>query len=259
MDTPTFSAGGQSAVTIVPAAKSIVLDIETADAPAEAVQEEIEAADAEGWKAPANWKPETVAAKREEREAKAREKIKDKAALLDASPIICIGIRSPSAALMFSSMGKGHLDSIPGWDGVIECYSEAVMLEGLQGWLNVIVGPETQLVGHGCRGFDLPKLRHAYIRNRQPLPDCLRPALIGPSQPVTDTMILFKHFSMQHRDDPFVSLETACKSFGIPRPKQIITGAMVPEMYRAGRYAEILTYCAIDVDSTSELYNLMMS
>lgn len=245
-----MGAETRQAVTIMPPAPYIILDTETADAPDVAIAEAIAA-----WKAPSNWKPETVEAKRAEYAEKAR----DKAALLDASPIICVGLRTPSIGLMFSGMGKGYLDAIPGWAGVIEADDEAGMLEALRGWLNTLSNADTCLVGHNCRGFDLPKLRSAFVRHRQPLPDCLRPVTAGPGQPISDTMHLFKHFSMEHRDSLYISLDTACRSFGIARPKAIVDGSMVPEMYRAGRYAEILTYCAIDIDSTAELYRLMMT
>jgi hypothetical protein len=231
-------------------ARWLCLDIETGDAPEEAIQRAIDT-----WKAPRNWKPKTV----EKNHAEYATKVHDQAALLDASPILCVGLRSPSIGLMFSGMGQGHLSQIPGWSSVIECNDEAEMLIALASWLDTISDASTMLVGHNIRRFDAPKLRGAYVRHRLALPRCLRPVECGPSQPVTDTMSLFKHFSLEHRDDFMVSLDTVCAAFGIERPKQLISGAEVPQMYRDGRIAEILTYNAIDVDSDAEVYRLMMA
>jgi hypothetical protein len=68
-------------VQLLTPAKFVALDIETGNAPAEAVENAVE-----NWKAPKNWKPETVENKR----AEMAEKKRDKAALLDASSILCI-------------------------------------------------------------------------------------------------------------------------------------------------------------------------
>jgi hypothetical protein len=56
-----------------------------------------------------------------------------------------------------------------------------------------------------------------------------------------------------------VSLDTVAAAFQIPRPKAVISGAEVPELARAGRFAEIWIYCCVDVDTTAEIYRLMMS
>ena len=132
------------------------------------------------------------------------------------------------------------------------------MLAGLAAWLDTQTDAETSLVGHNIRAFDLPKLRGGFVRHRLPLPACLRPRESG-SQPITDTMSLFKSFSMEHRDDFAVGLDLVCTAFGIPRPKQLICGDDVPRLYREGQIAAILTYCAIDVDATAEIYRLMMA
>lgn len=230
-----------------PAARWIAFDIETGNAPEEAVDAAIA-----NWKGAANWKPETIEAKR----ADAAAKIRDKAALLDASPIICIGARSDREAVMFSGMGQ--IGEIQGWRTVC-APDEAGMLAQFRAWLDRVADPETVLAGHNVRGFDLPKLRGAYVRNRQPLPEALRPREMGPGQPVTDTMMLFKHFSMEHRDSPFVGLDVVATAFGVPRPKQVISGADVPRLHAEGQGHIICLYCAIDVDVTAEVYRLMMS
>ncbi len=132
------------------------------------------------------------------------------------------------------------------------------MLAALSAWLDAHTDEQTALVGHNVRAFDLPKLRGGFVRHRLPLPACLRPRESG-SQPITDTMSLFKSYSMEHRDDFAVGLDVVCAAFGIPRPKQLISGADVPRLHAAGQLAEILTYCCIDVDATTEIYRLMMA
>jgi hypothetical protein len=48
-----------------------------------------------------------------------------------------------------------------------------------------------------------------------------------------------------------------CKAFGIPSPKgEGITGAEVPDFYRAGRTREIAEYCMRDVHATWELFKV---
>lgn len=234
--------------SVIPA-RYVVLDIETGDPDEAAIQAAID-----GWKAPSNWKPETV----EKNRAEYAEKIRSKAALLDASPILCVGMRADTGAMMFSGMGDPGPLNLAGW-GESHHDTERDMLVAMAAWLNLHTDPLTVLVGHNVRGFDLPKLRGAYVRHRIPLPNCLRPVESGPSQPVTDTMSLFKHFSMEHRDALFVGLDTVCRAFGVPRPKQIISGANVPRLHKEGQIAPIIIYNAIDVDATTEVYRLMMA
>lgn len=231
------------------AASFVVLDLETGDAPAEAL-----AATIANWKAPGNWKPETVEAKRRE----FAEKAADKAALLDASPILCVALQTDRARLILNGMD----DSTPAIDGwpVVPCVNERGLLVTLRAWLDASATPETLIVGHNIRAFDLPKLRHAYIRHSLRLPEILKPRLRDEAKAETvDTAALFKAFSMEHRDDFCPSLDTVAASFGIPRPKQHMSGADCPRLYREGQIATVLTYCAVDVATTTRAYQLMTS
>lgn len=219
----------------------LVLDIETGDASADAVQEAVNR-----WKAPSNWKPETAEAKREEATAKIREK----AALLDASPILCVAAQTDRESLIFSGMGTSAVE-IPGWS-VAVCDGERAMLYALREWLDSTATPETVLAGHNLIGFDLPKLRQAYIRHRLRLPSVL---LECPN--TVDTMRLASRFTMEHRDSPFLSLDTLAGILGLERPKAVVSGADVPRLHREGRTAEILTYCALDTSVTTRAFLLM--
>lgn len=227
----------------------IVIDIETADAPEDAIQAAIDA-----WTPPANVRdPAKIA----DRRAEAEGRIRERAALLDAAPIICIAVRdAPTNARIFHAMGALNI-CLPGW--AVDGYNnEAEMLQALQRYLDARVGPETILVGHNLRSFDLPKLRARYVHHRLPLPHCLR--VVGRTddgQPTADTMSLFRAYSVEHRDDYAVSLDTVAAAFGVPRPKEHVSGADVPRLYREGHYAEIVTYAAIDADVTAEIYRLM--
>lgn len=236
-------------VTPLRPAAFVVLDLETGDAPPEAVAAAIEA-----WKAPSNWKPDTVAAKRKEE----AEKIAEKAALLDASPILCVAIQTERTRMIFNGMNDDAPD-IEGWE-TIGCGDEAGLLRALRGWLDHGTAAETVIVGHNARAFDLPKLRHAYVRHSLRLPDLLKPRLRDEDKAeLVDTANLFKAFSMEHRDDFCPSLDTVAASFGIPRPKQHMSGADCPRLFREGQFKTVLTYCAVDVATTTRAYQLMTS
>lgn len=227
----------------------VVLDLETGDATQEAVDAAIAA-----WKAPSNWKPETVEAKRQE----AAEKIRERAALLDASPILCVAIQTDLERTIFNGMSE-EAPTIEGWK-VIGCGSESGMLRVLRAWMDAGTTPETVIVGHNARAFDMPKLRNAYVRNSLRLPELLKPRLRDEEKAeLVDTSTLFKAFSMEHRDDFCPSLDTLAASFGIPRPKQHMSGADCPRLFKEGRFETVLTYCAVDVATTARAYQIMTS
>lgn len=234
-------------VTPLRPAAFVVLDLETGDAPAKAVAEAIAA-----WKAPSNWKPETAAAKSKE----AAEKIIEKAALLDASPILCVALQTDHERLIFNGMSDDE-PFIEGWK-VIGCRDEMGLLQAVRGWMNHGATAETVIVGHNARAFDLPKLRHAYVRHSLRLPELLKPRLRDEDKAeLVDTAALFKAFSMEHRDDFCPSLDLLAASFGIPRPKQHMSGADCPRLFREGQFQAVLVYCAVDVATTTRAYQLM--
>jgi hypothetical protein len=227
----------------------LCLDLETGDAPEEAVSTALE-----GWKPPSNLKdPEKIEARRLE----AMGRIREKAALLDASPILCVAVKTETAALIFDGMTTTA--SVPGWEEM-PCGSERALLLALRSWLDRSTTPETVIIGHNVRNFDLPKLRQAFIRHGLRLPEILKPRLRDEERAeVIDTASLIKAFSMEHRDDFCPSLEAVAATLGIPRPKGVISGADVPRLHRAGEYAAILTYCAVDCACTARAYQLMTS
>ena len=226
------------------AADYVVIDCETGDAPVSAIESALEA-----WKPPKNWKPETVEAKRSER----AEAISNKAALLDASPIICLALKTDRMAIILNGMDDTGPD-VPGWL-CLPCIDERGLLMALRTILNNATSPGTVLCGHNVLGFDLPKIRNAYLRHRIALPMALA---IGDESPdVYDTMRHIRYYSMEVTDERFVSLDTIARVLGIPQPKQVITGADCPRLHRDGRIAEILTYCCLDVTTTERAFLLM--
>jgi uncharacterized protein YprB with RNaseH-like and TPR domain len=138
---------------------------------------------------------------------------------------------------------------IPGKD-------ERAMLLNLRQWLDHSTAPETMLCGHNIRGFDKPKLRARYVHHRLKLPQILQP---GQQTETLDTATLYKAFSIEHRQDFMVSLETVCQGLGIDLPKQVITGADVPNLHQKGEYQTILTYNCVDTIATERAYLLMTS
>lgn len=227
----------------------ICLDCETADAPPEAIEVAIQA-----WKPPSNWKPETKETKRQE----AAERFRKNAALLDASPILCVGVMtSRGDQILFSGMPE-PVGDISGWQ-VLNAGSEPLMLLALREWLNTApFTEEPVLVGANLKGFDLCKLRLAFLRNGLKLPELFRPRLEGePPIRLVDVTSLVKVFSTQYRDDFMISLDRTASILGIERPKQIINGADIPVLYQQGKYTEVATYCCIDVLTTARAFLLM--
>lgn len=245
-----FTATAATPIIPQPAAAFVVLDIETADATPDAISAALEA-----WKPPANIKDEDkIAARRQEAAAK----IAENAALLDASPILCAAIHSDQTRLIFNGMDTSA-PMIDGWP-VLPCGNERGLLLALRAWLDAHTSADTVLVGHNLRGFDLPKLRHAYIRYSLKLPNRLRPLRRDEvSTETTDIAFLFKAFSAEHRDEFCPGLKTVAAAFGIANPKSLMTGADCPRLYREGQYKTILLYCALDCATTTRAYLLMTS
>lgn len=236
-------------ITTQQTARLLALDIETGNAPIESVEAAIE-----NLTAPKNLKdPEKIAAKLSEMKAKRAER----AALLDDSPILCIAVRTDFNAVIFDSMNATDVD-ITNWQA-IHAPDEKTMLQAFRMWADDAVTPDTVISGHNCKAFDLPKIRNAFIRHRLKLPLFLTPALRNEAScEVIDTMNLAKAFTMQHRFNDFISLDTLADILKIERPKQAMSGADVPAAYERGEIAPILIYCAIDTETTAQAAQLML-
>ena len=279
-------------VGLLPTSQYLVLDVETRDAPESAIEEAINLwkpgansktaqeinADADKaiatWRAPINIKDpakieerrknslenielarQAALTKLEERKQEDIANIRSRSALLDAAPIMCIGVQTQDGAVVFNGMDSTEY----GLPNVrcVSCGNERDMLIAFRQWVEVYTNTDTWLVGHNIKGFDLPKLRSAFMRWKLKLPAVLAPKVLAEQQLVVDTAALFRSFSVEHRDDFCPSLSTMCASLGIPAPKGVMAGSDIPGMYRAGWYLEILTYNAIDVAATTRAYLLM--
>lgn len=218
----------------------LIIDIETADAGEKEVQ-----AIMGDWTPPKRWTdPEKIERNRLEFEAKAYEK----AALLDASPIICIGYGGEKALTVhtLNDAQDGRYFS-----------TEKAMLDAFDLYLVSKCSAGTELVGHNIQGFDLPKLRLAYIRNGLKVPSVLR-YMPERRQPCYDTQQQFRYFSTEHNRNYFASLELVCRTLGIEYDDGGMKGADVPAAYLEGRHQEILDHCLADIETTGRVYRAMV-
>lgn len=229
----------------------ICLDIETCHA-----SEKVIAAASESWTPPANVKdPDKIEQKRVE----AMMKIREKSALLDASPIGCISARTEREGRVFNGINKkeykvNHSEVIP-------CGDEKGMLEEFRTWLDGVTTDDTVLIGFNHISFDLPRLRAGYIRHRLKLPRILAPRLLEDErQPAVDVMRLYlKWFTAENHREIFISLDEVARGLGLPSYKDRIDGSVVPDFIKDGKIKEVLTYCAVDTMATLQAYLLMTS
>ncbi len=210
----------------------LVLDIETANPPEDAIQAEIAA-----WKPAANVKnAETI----ERQRAEAEPKIREKAGLLDCAPVACVAINSRYGMQVWHWLPfDGDIPNATAYPAA----DERQMLYALRAWLDQVADTGTVLVGHSVRGFDLPKLRLRYALHGLRLPLVFQP---NPEIRVDDTMKLFARYFLIG-DNPFVSLEEMARKLGIAGGEKVLTGKEVPAAIADGRCREVLTYCANDV------------
>jgi DNA polymerase III epsilon subunit-like protein len=188
-----------------------------------------------------NWKAATIG----ERYLEALERKKERLALLDTAPIISVALRTPidCRLLHWLPLDVQQISGVP----LERLADERAMLQRLREYLETC-GPETILVGHNLRHFDLPKIRLAMIRWGLRLPACLA----NPDQPTYDTMSMWRHFSTD--DKSMISLDECLTLVGLHSPKKIVTGADVPRLYQKGDYLAIAAYAIADVLAQDELY-----
>lgn len=229
---------------------AVCIDIETCHAGQEAIEQELAL-----WKAPSNWKPETVEAKREEHAAK----VAEKSALLDSAPVASIAIcdgQGEAAVFHWLLVESGECEQ--GYFSK-RLADEREMLIAFRDWANASTDESTAIVGFNL-GFDLPHLRIAYTRHGLKLP-----RLITPSQgtAVYDVMHLFtKYFTS--KDLAFIGLDEVAKRLGIAPEGKQLDGADVPYYVERGfsendqaPHRDIITYNAIDTLLTMRAFLIM--
>lgn len=103
------------------------------------------------------------------------------------------------------------------------------------------------MVGHNIKKFDAPIL---YLRACKYNLDGLKQLFHYTKKSTIDTMeygAYFVHGKM-------VGLETLCKYFDIPTPKNEMDGSMVYDFYTQGKIEDISRYCNRDVEALISLY-----
>lgn len=105
-----------------------------------------------------------------------------------------------------------------------------------------------QLITFNGRGFDCPFL-------------LLRSAILGikptrnlmPSRFDTEHIDLLEKLTFYGTTRRF-NLDFYCRAFGIPSPKERLSGPQINALFAEGKYREIAQYCFDDVRATAELY-----
>jgi hypothetical protein len=109
------------------------------------------------------------------------------------------------------------------------------------------------LCGHNIKEFDVPYICRRMIINGLPLPPMLDLSGKKPweSQHLLDTMEMWSFGDRK----AFTSLKLLCAVFGIPTPKDDISGADVGRVYwEEGDLNRIETYCKKDVAATVQVF-----
>lgn len=226
----------------------IVLDIETRDADEASLALETSVLKPNG-----NIK--RADSKRKNLEEKAAA-LREKAALLDSSPVACLALKSETEIFAFCDFPFSPDEQAAFGRAGIGCMAapnEAQMLISLRSFMNARCDADTEIVTFNGRGFDLPKLRFRYARNGLALPEVLKPR----QNRHTDVMLLYSgYFTI--KNTPFVSLGEVVAFLGIAKGK-VFDGAQVPAMIAEGKYGEVLLYNILDTLLTERVYLMLTS
>lgn len=223
-------------------AQHVGIDIETRKAPQEAIE-----LSARFYKAPWNVKdPEKL----KEREATAMAKLEEKSALLDGAPIAVFGIITEGCSVIFHSIKtKKKLESLKNIPAEIYGFKdERQLLGAAREWLDPRSLPNSTLIGHNIRDFDLPKLRGGFVRNRLKLPRILRPEARDDGVTVYDTMRNFLYgFTTEKAGERYITQEEMVARLGLPGHKHRLSGAEIPALIEQGKAEEVLAYNYLDL------------
>ena len=234
---------------------TLTLDIETAAGRPEDAERDMRI----NWSPSPNWKPETIG----NRYLEMFEKKKDRLALIDGSRVISIALRGvtdlseihPGTGKTSETRCLHNLHAHPlrmnGSAGVEGFATEAEMLAALRTLLDATCAPDTTLVGHNIRGFDLPKMRMAYLRHGMNLP-----RVLAGRQPEYDTMREWG-FSFSATKDPFVSVADVLEILGVEHHKHLVDGSQVEQLLADGKHDTIINYNLLDVIAEHDLFERM--
>ena len=228
--------------------KHFCFDIETGNATAEDINQKAQEA-----KIPAKCKTEE-----DIRDAKidAYQKAVEKAALLDRAPITVIAVATEAGNVVWNCIPDPcPVKTMPGLNGEIRNFaSEKEMLLDLRAWLTERTSVLTEIIGFNSRGFDLPKLRNAYIRHKLQLPALFVPG-INPHYDVMKEYL--RNFTTEFNGQMFVKLKTVQSRFGLPEYKEYISGADAPRLAAEGKSKLVIPYCYMDTITTYLAYQFM--
>ena len=208
------------------------------------------------WKAPRNIKDKKALKKREKQ---FREKTKRNSALLDSAPIGVVSlVTERQKAIFYCVKPKRPFSKLRGVSADLhQCADERRMMEKIGTWLDKVALPNTIVIGHNIFGFDLPKMRGAFVRHRLKLPKLINPESRYAGVECYDTMLKFRHFSTERANDRFISHEEMISRLDLPRYKDKIRGEQVPEYLKRGKVAEVAMYCYLDTISTYQAFKIM--
>jgi len=173
---------------------------------------------------------------------------KGQLALIEGARIICVSLRSNTELRCLHCLDKHRPTSVNG--GLVEGFATmADMLIAVRNLLDAMVGPDTTIVGHNLRHFDLPMLRHAYVR------EGIRPPVMLTARDVDvfDTMLEYG-YRFSRNEKLFISLSDLMESFGLTSHKGAVDGSQVGELVASGQFDTIIKYAMLDVLATADVF-----
>lgn len=238
----------QEAQAINNGLKHFCFDIETGNASVEDI-----ATKAQETKLPAKAKTEE-----EIKNAKieAYQKAVDKSALLDRAPVMCLAAATDAGNVVWSCIPDPcPVKTMPNMNAEIRNFkTEKEMLIDLREWLAERTSPMTELIGFNSRGFDLPKMRNAYIRHKLQLPAIFVPG----TNPHFDVMKEYIwYYTTEFSREQFVKLKAVQSRLGLPQYKEFISGADAPRLAAEGKSKLVIPYCYMDTMTTYLAYKFM--
>lgn len=189
------------------------------------------------------------AGKQEEQISKKKKALETRGALADSAEMAVIGfyIQGMQPILLHTLDFTGQIDGV-------ECQkftSIYDLLPVFAEYLDVFCDETTEIVVANA-GFDLPKLRFAFAKNRVKMPKILSPKS---TNSVFDVLRVFgRYFMVSSVAEYNVGLDEVTTRLCIEGGSKIMTGADVPRMIDEGNHEEVLVYNSIDVMKTLQSY-----
>lgn len=186
----------------------------------------------------------------------AYQKAVDKSALLDRAPIMCLAAATDAGNVVWSCIPDPcPVKTMPNMNAEIRNFkTEKEMLIDLREWLAERTSPMTEIIGFNSRGFDLPKMRNAYIRHKLQMPAIFVPGT-NPHYDVMKEYIWY--FTTEFSREQYVKLKYVQSRLGLPQYKEFISGADAPRLAAEGKSKLVIPYCYMDTMTTYLAYKFM--